>query len=666
MKKFLIYALIIITFASAVVLLLLPDEEFVPPKNIVFMLFDTMRADHLSAYGYERETSPAMAEVAADGVVFERTFSQTGWTLPSVASYFTGTYPVVHSARDMKASLSRSFITLAEYMGYCGYLSVGASNNPLVSRDREMHRGFRRWVDKVRDPALTNYGLSWLNVDDINYYRMWQDNYLSNYTFRDLYPNLKEKGERYELGYIDREAYKTSAAKLGPGGDVILSVSRKRLEAGSYHWGLSLRRLAGSSSVRIKLFNPAGGDKSVLAEEIINLTEEWKQYYFELNSGEPVEKILMYLSFTGGGENTEVAVDDVFILKRKKRDPGEKRFIYLHYINPHEPHVLPVDVKEKYSALFNDYPWKKEFISRTKGDEHDLINTKFILHRHRIDSWIKLADEIGIQLNSYDREILYMDSQVRQVTDYLKATGQYEDTMIILTADHGDEFLDHGHISHMLSLYNELIRIPLIISYPRSFPSGVRVSENTASIDVFRTFIDLLPEVPELREKSSRQVLGKSLAPLISGKDKYEDRLIFSSDYMTSQTAVIYGDWKLIQRFSRCSTKNSLFNIRDDFHERNDMATAKPEMVRKLVKAIENYEAAAEAYKAKWVDKIPGQKTDRASNKKLQNDLMDLGYIDAAKTVFDLSRDFEDAYCILTQERLSILLALKIINAVIF
>ncbi len=70
----------------------------------------------------------------------------------------------------------------------------------------------------------------------------------------------------------------------------------------------------------------------------------------------------------------------------------------------------------------------------------------------------------------YDGEIRYTDKAIGKLIEQLKQRGVFEDTMIIITADHGDEFLDHGGKAHMATCYNELVKVPLVIRVPWAYP----------------------------------------------------------------------------------------------------------------------------------------------------------------------------------------------------
>lgn len=115
--------------------------------NILVIVVDTLRADHLSAYGYTRPTSPNLERLAQQGVLFENAFSTSPWTLPSHASLLTGQYPYERGARDRKALNSR-FLTIAEVLRARGYRTAAFSANLFwFTRQQGFGRGFIRFED---------------------------------------------------------------------------------------------------------------------------------------------------------------------------------------------------------------------------------------------------------------------------------------------------------------------------------------------------------------------------------------------------------------------------------------------------------------------------------------------------------------------------------------
>ena len=115
--------------------------------NIVLISVDTLRADHLGCYGYQRNTSPHIDQLAAEGTLFENTISSTSWTLPAHCALFTGLADTVHGCLDIKQRLAESRSTLAERLKSAGYTTIaffsGATMHPIFG----LAQGFDEYQD---------------------------------------------------------------------------------------------------------------------------------------------------------------------------------------------------------------------------------------------------------------------------------------------------------------------------------------------------------------------------------------------------------------------------------------------------------------------------------------------------------------------------------------
>ena len=119
--------------------------------NVLLVVLDTVRADHLSLYGYQRPTSPALERLASRGVRFDRARTAAPWTLASHATMFTGRWPHELAVRWM-FPLPRDFPTLAEFLGVLGYATAGFVGNTFYcSYDSGLNRGFTHYEDYVLD-----------------------------------------------------------------------------------------------------------------------------------------------------------------------------------------------------------------------------------------------------------------------------------------------------------------------------------------------------------------------------------------------------------------------------------------------------------------------------------------------------------------------------------
>jgi arylsulfatase A-like enzyme len=115
------------------------------PRNVVIVLVDTLRQDHLQFYGYHRETAPTLGRLAAEGAVFDG-ISPTSWTKPAVASLLTGLHPLRHQAMAFSDGLPESVTTLAEVLSAHGYLSIGISGNSWTTEPAGFSQGFESLV----------------------------------------------------------------------------------------------------------------------------------------------------------------------------------------------------------------------------------------------------------------------------------------------------------------------------------------------------------------------------------------------------------------------------------------------------------------------------------------------------------------------------------------
>jgi arylsulfatase A-like enzyme len=121
-----------------------PRAEATPEEpNIVLVVMDTQRADRLSCYGYNRETTPNLDALAARGTLYEHAYSTASWTWPSTASILTGLEPAVHGVLSQEqCTLQLLFDTLAEVLQARDYTTHGVSCNPLIAPERYFDQGF--------------------------------------------------------------------------------------------------------------------------------------------------------------------------------------------------------------------------------------------------------------------------------------------------------------------------------------------------------------------------------------------------------------------------------------------------------------------------------------------------------------------------------------------
>jgi arylsulfatase A-like enzyme len=157
------------------------DRQAASPErpNLLVLLVDTLRADVLGCYRAAPSPSPVLDALAARGLVFDEAVAQASWTLPSVASIFTGLLPQSHGvvgdsrqwgdvqpdpARDDPAFLADELVTLAEQAQRAGITTVGVASNPVVSRGTNLAQGFETFLEL----SGARTGTRWARAEDVN------------------------------------------------------------------------------------------------------------------------------------------------------------------------------------------------------------------------------------------------------------------------------------------------------------------------------------------------------------------------------------------------------------------------------------------------------------------------------------------------------------------
>lgn len=142
--------------AAAAIWLIRSTWEEDELQGTVLILLDTLRADHLSCYGYERETTPVLSRLAEDGVLFERVVSFAPWTLPSVVNLLSGCPPTPEVFDQNNGGLKRSFI---ESIREAGYSTAAVTEGGLVSSFYGMDRGFSDYHEEEGELDLKGSAL---------------------------------------------------------------------------------------------------------------------------------------------------------------------------------------------------------------------------------------------------------------------------------------------------------------------------------------------------------------------------------------------------------------------------------------------------------------------------------------------------------------------------
>lgn len=367
--------------------------------NIVLVSIDSLRPDHLGCYGYGRETSPRIDQLAAEGVRFESAVSTSSWTLPAHAAMFTGLYDSTHGLYDNGLRLAPEHRTLAEELKSQGYHTAGFFGGPYLHPTFGLGDGF------------------------------------------DVYTSCMT----------------TVAADLGEE---------------------DLRRESRSPNGRSH--DDVTGPRT--AQEV----EAW-------SSARPEDR---------------------------------PYFLFVHLWDVHYDFIPP----EPYDRMFDpDY----------KGS----IDGRNFMGRPDVNARMDRRDLEHV-LALYDGEIRFTDDILGQILDGLRAKGMLENTLVIVTADHGEEFFEHGTKGHQKTLFDEVVKVPLVMHWPGVLPAGRTVADQVRLVDILPSVL-AATGAKRRPTTAGRDILplarGESLAPVGALLELHADKREFRALRTRELKVIRYG-----------------------------------------------------------------------------------------------------------------------------
>jgi len=435
-----------------------------PPPNIVIVLFDTLRADHVAPYTRAETHTPTIAALADSGVTFLNAYSPSSYTRTSVATLLTATNPWTHGCTTKMTSLPPSLPYLPELLQQEGYRTLGVVGNAHLAEEFGFDRGF----------------------------------------------------DEYHLMPI-RGADRSVARESGPAG---------------------------------------------LAQWV------WSTY---------IENFLM-------------------------TDKAEPFFLYLHEVDPHGPYEPP----PPYDAVFESgggSTMKSDADTLNAIIRGDIVPTESDLH----------------YLNAqYRGEIAYMDGFLKEILHLLEYSGRGKNTILVFLSDHGEEFHEHGRMHHWITLYNEVLHVPLIVRFPDRKGAGHRVPQNVGLVDVAPTLLEAVGiALPASFAGRSLLSAHDPAAPPLP------PRPIFGlvRPYIPSEPlrdAVIADGAKLIRSTGDAGITYELYDLAADAAERNNLWTPGDPKARALAELLAVQSGSTTAVSAP-VQAIPDD---------IQESLRALGYVD--------------------------------------
>lgn len=398
--------------------------------NIILIVVDALRSDHLGCYGYERNTSPNIDRLAKDGVKFTQAISAGGWTIESVPSILTGAYSPAHHITQWSSSLNPRIETLAQKLTITGYECIFWSNHGVFIKLLNVNQGFckvfvMRRFEKKDEPNIADH---------------------------------------------------------------------------------------------------------VFTNKIIKWLKKW--------------------------------------------DHTRPFFFYIHYEGCHAPYRPPAPYKDMYLNTQNNRETISVPISSSSFEDEKYIGyckIPYMVAENNIT-------DPNYYITQYDGAISYTDVQIGRLLGALKDLGLDKKTLIILTSDHGESLGEHNSYFYHTGCYEENIRVPLIIRYPRLFPKGKVISKQVSLIDIAPTISELL------NIKKSLYMRGESLLALMKHWRRYNADYVLS---FTKEDYVLRSEyWKLYCKGKLNSWE--FYNLKSDPKEQYNLSDKNSIEFKEMRKVLKN------------------------------------------------------------------------------
>jgi len=405
-----------------------PGQPKMP--NVILIVLDTVRADHLSLYGYERQTTPFLESLGKNSVVFDRAYSTAPNTIPSHAGIFTGLYSSQNNCHFENTKLDSRFPVIADYLNKLGYFTYGMTNNGSLNHFNGFSRGF------------------------------------------DLYEIFYNKGNFT--------------------GDTI------------WFWA--------------------------------------------------VARLFPEVQRASGARVTEYKVKEFLKSVKNSSSPF---FLFINYMEAHQPYPTTTEA----FRFFDDPELAASELSRKSLDWDYFMCISGISDMTRSSA-----------IKWYDGSIYYLDTKLSKIYEQLKNQDMLDNTIIIVTSDHGEGFGEHGIFGHMIGLYENNLHVPLLIHWSGHLkPKRIsRVTSLRELPEMIKTLIQGKKPVQFREACPNCEIYAENFRPLyyiarlkskcVSGKDlSMIDR---------RQKALINSDYKLIWD-SRGD--NQFFSLSDDPLEKQNL-----------------------------------------------------------------------------------------------
>lgn len=472
------------------------------PPNVVVFLIETTRADHLSCYGYERNTTPRIDAIAEEGVLFETYYVAAPFSGPSKATLHTGLWPHNNGVRGMPQRILPEAKTMAEFFRSHGYETAGYASGFFMGPEYNYHKGFRTYeaLGRPYDAFRFSTALRGLELE-LHRFMPWF---------------LPEK-ERYEL----------------------------------------------------------------------------------VNATHGVPRALDWIDET-----------------------GDAPFFCLFELN--EPHTIYEPIPP-FDTMFA--PKNHEY-TLMEDSRANLAPRYEVVYNFPETGYTE--EDLAYSIALYDGEIAWIDDAIGRFRDGLEKRGLLENTILVITADHGENFGEHGTWFEHTQLYEQSLRVPMVLRFPRELPRGLRVRSPVQEVDVFPTLVELAGyeyDGPLDGRSMVRKVENDVADYPVFAEDNilrdpalldYENYRVYLPGVTGKWRMVRDGDYKLIYIPNPAGDEYELYDVALDPMETLNLMKQEPEVFERLKETLHAWIAT---------DERGDQDVDAGMIEGMRDQLRALGYL---------------------------------------
>jgi arylsulfatase A-like enzyme len=252
-------------------------------------------------------------------------------------------------------------------------------------------------------------------------------------------------------------------------------------------------------------------------------------------------------------------------------------FIFINYMECHEPYISPYPYNRRFMpARFS--PWR---VAARRTDKAEILS----------GSEKRRADDLEIIRALYDGALSYLDDKIAELLRLIEAQGILNDTMTVITADHGDSLGEHNHLGHRMTLYDQLVHVPLLIRYPARFQPGKRISHQVPLGNLHPTLLELAGADPAQAATNGFRSL---LQPSISASHPFivaENTGPKSVDHVTMRM-IRTDQYKYIWKSNQ---QHELYDLARDPAEASNLIAVQPEVAWRMGEQLAAWEREHES-----------------------------------------------------------------------